>query len=87
MKYLYIKLDDYTIFTFKSISLVKEDDRLFLAFNNTLGLGIVVISEKIAEYIVKEVTEYLTSDEPRKRVLDLTKYNYEYNASKTIKTS
>lgn len=72
MKYLYIKLDKETIITFKSAIIDNVNGVYQVVFNGTLGIFKEVNTKTEAEEIINKIHTYLMSDEPSKRVLDLS---------------
>ena len=81
MKYLYIRLTDTDIITFKSMVVEKFENLYKITFNGTQGNFIIAANKKECVEIADLVEFYLSSDDADKRVLNLMKYNlwnYEY---------
>ena len=72
MKYLYIRLDKETIITFKNATIDSANGIYRVVFNGTLGIFKEVNTKTEAEEIIDKIHTYLMSDEPSKRVLDLS---------------
>ena len=73
MKYLYIKLNKGEIITFKRVRVDRTEDGIYqVIFNGTLGLFLEYYSYEEAIGVVNKIQEYLVSDEPSKRILDLS---------------
>ncbi len=73
MKYLYIRLNKKEIITFKRVTVNRTEEGIYqVIFNGTLGLFLECYSEKEAFDVIDKIQEYLVSDEPSKRILDLS---------------
>lgn len=73
MKYLYIKLNKGEIITFKRVRVDRTEEGIYqVIFNGTLGLFLEYYSYEEAIGVVNKIQEYLVSDEPSKRILDLS---------------
>ena len=71
MKYLYIRLNEFEIITFKSVITCVEDEIIKVCFNATEGCFVIVKTTDEAENIVNEIMYYLKQDTPKYRILDL----------------
>lgn len=81
MKYLYVRLTDTDIITFKSMAVERFENLYKITFNGTLGTFMIVASKEDCTEVADLVEEYLSSDDADKRVLNLMDYNlwnYEY---------
>lgn len=75
MKYLYVRLTDTDIITFKSMAVEDFDGLYKITFNGTLGTFMIVESKYDCEEVANLVEEYLASDDADKRILNLMEYN------------
>lgn len=74
MKYLYIRLNEFEIITFKSVATRIEGNRIQVCFNGAEGLFKIVKTADEAEKIVDDIMYYLQQDTAKHRILDLSDY-------------
>ena len=73
MKYLYIRLSEYEIITFKSVATCIDEGLIKVCFNGSEGCFKKVETTDEAETIVDSIMYYLKQDAPMYRILDLRK--------------
>lgn len=72
MKYLYIRLNEFEIITFKSVSCCIEEEGIRVCFNGTEGSFVRVKTTDEAEKIVDDIKFYIEQDAAKYRILDLS---------------
>ena len=75
MKYLYIRLTDTDIITFKSMAVESFENLYKIVFNGTLGSFVIVESKEKCVEIANLIESFLLSDDVGTRILNLMDYN------------
>ena len=71
VKYLYLKLNDLEIITFKSVKYDSLDGLHRLYFNGTEGIFVTLNSIQEAKMVVNKIEQALKSDESKDRIISL----------------
>lgn len=74
MKYLYIRLNEFEIITFKSVLCRVAGDKIQVCFNGAEGLFKTVKTTDEAKKIVDDIMLYLQQDGAVYRAIDLSDY-------------